>query len=74
MDVSEDGDFAAVALDFDGGAELTGFTVDLELVVQEVFLKEGEKENIYKKMMVWIERDMEIDGQKGNNRQAQKYK
>lgn len=43
VDVSEDGDFAAVALDFDGGAELTGFTVDLELVVQEVFLKEGEE-------------------------------
>lgn len=39
VDVSNDGDFAAVALDFDGGAELTGFTVDLELVVQEVFLK-----------------------------------
>lgn len=39
VDVTDDGDFAAVALDFDGGAELTGFTVDLELVVQEVFLK-----------------------------------
>ena len=39
VNVTDDGDFAGVAFDFDGRAELTGFTVDLELVVQEVFLK-----------------------------------
>ena len=44
VDVTDDGDFAAVALDFDGGAELTGFTVDLELVVHEVFLKRESRE------------------------------
>ena len=43
VDVTDDGDFAAVTLDFDRRAELTGFTVDLELVVHEIFLKRGEK-------------------------------
>ena len=38
VNVADDGDLAGVALDFDGRAELTGLSVNLELVVQEVFL------------------------------------
>lgn len=48
MDVSNHGNLAAVTLDFDGLAELTGFTVDLEFVMQKVFLekkREREKED-----------------------------
>lgn len=43
VDVTDDGDLGGVALDFDGLAELAGFAVDLELVVQEVFLKKRVK-------------------------------
>lgn len=33
MDVTNDGDLATVTLNFDGLTELTGFSVDLELIV-----------------------------------------
>jgi hypothetical protein len=46
MDVSNDGDFAAVAFDFNSLAKLTGFTVDLEFVVHKVFLQEFKEKRI----------------------------
>lgn len=39
LDVTNDSDLGIGALDFDGVGELAGLAVNLELVVQEVFLQ-----------------------------------
>ena len=43
VDVSDNSDFTTVTLDFDGLTELSGFAVDLELVMEEIFLKNSKR-------------------------------
>ena len=74
VDVTDDGNLGIGAADFDGGGELAGLAVDLELVVQEVFLQEffvgmrsnGNEGNEEKKMKNIFRMEM------GDNKQKQK--